>query len=109
VKREKRLLSLPTVGQEIHESIISSKDDITNGDMPKSDQMNLRERRFFFNNNAATSMSTSYVFVPTTLTNQINLVVPAPIEPCDNVADQGVIAKPCAPCLPPGYIVCPPA
>jgi hypothetical protein len=102
MRREERLL--PEIDQQtIHESIISSKDDVAFGDMSKEDlHMNLRKKRFFFNNNAMTSVSTSFVFVPTTLTQQVNLVVPAPTGQC------GVNPNPaCAAiCLPSGYVIC---
>lgn len=97
MRRENRVL--PKIDKTIHESIISSKDNVAFGDMSKADQMNLREKRFFFNNNAAmTSISTSFVFVPTILTQTVNLLVPAPTAPC--------ATGKCALCLPAGYIVC---
>jgi hypothetical protein len=99
MRREKRLL--PEIDQQtIHEGIISSKDDVAFGDMSKADQMNLREKRFFFNNNAMTSVSTSYVFVPTILTQTVNLLVPAPALQC------GGNNPACAACLPAGYVIC---
>jgi hypothetical protein len=87
-----------------HESLISSKDDVTLSKKENADHINLREKRFFFsNNNAMASVSTTYVFVPTVLTKTVNLVVPAPTGQCP------VNTVACAACLPPGYIVCPPA
>ncbi len=100
MRREKQLL--PKIGQTIHESIISSKDDVAFGDMSKEDQMNLREKRFFFNNNAMTSISTSFVFVPIILTQTVNLLVPAPIAQCEATN----VDNPSCACLPAGYIVC---
>jgi hypothetical protein len=100
MNREKRLV--PTIDQAIHESVISSKDDATLSEIENANHINLRERRFFFNNNALMSVSTSFVFVPVTLTQTVNLVVPAPgAVQCDNTA-----GKLCAGCLPAGYIVC---
>lgn len=104
-------------------------DDITHGEVSHADQMTIRDKRFFFSNGvfsngilnngllgnglaggsamAAVSAVTSYAFVGVTLTQTVNLVVPAPAAQCDPAAIAPAIATPCATCLPAGYIVCP--
>ena len=87
------------------ENLVSSKDDVTLSKKPNADHINLREKRFFFNNNAMTSISTSFVFVPTVLTQTVNLILPPPSAQCDPAASP--TPTQCAACLPAGYIVCP--
>lgn len=84
------------------ESLRSSKDDGNFGEMAANvvdtkRAQNLREKRFFFNQNLATTTVTTYFFVSTTVTKTVNLGTPAAMP----AAGTGS-----ALCLPAGYVVC---
>jgi hypothetical protein len=95
------------------EQISSSKDDDTHMEMSTTGQ-HLREKRFFFINKnqfVVSSTVTSYLFSSTTVLKTVNLINPAPAAQCAAVADP-MPSPPivqCFPCLPAGFIVCPPA
>ncbi|XP_057368941.1 uncharacterized protein LOC130690005 [Daphnia carinata] len=105
--RENRQL---TTDQSIGDILHPSKDDVTHDEVSYGDQTNMRDRRFFLNNGilsnglfgGSSAMGAtpvvSYSFVPTTLTQTVNLLVPAPTTACMTPA--------CAACLPAGFVVC---
>ena len=104
ILRENRL-PITTDEETNFHSLTSSRDDIVS-DQVLIENRNSKQKRFFsINKNifVVSSTVTTYTFVPRVLTETINLVVPAPTAPC------GVGANPtaCAPCIPPGYIICP--
>ncbi|KAK4010434.1 hypothetical protein OUZ56_019577 [Daphnia magna] len=120
--RENRQLS---TDQSIHDILHPTKDDITHDEGSNADQTNMRDRRFFSSNGilsngllgnglfgsssamGSASVVTSYAFVATTLTQTVNLVVPAPAAQCNPAAVAPEVPVPCATCLPEGYILCP--
>jgi hypothetical protein len=88
----------------------SSRDDIiTSGDQMSSAtaENNFREKRFFINKNqfVVSSVVTTFAFVNTTVTRTVNVLTPTPTAQCVDTAGS---TSPCG-CLPPGFIVCPPA
>lgn len=102
----------------ISDLISSTKDDITNisDEISKAAHYTLRDKRFLFNKNQfiVSSVVTTFAFVNVTVTPTINFLNPLPAPPAAGVAPGACVpgvaparTPQCAPCLPPGFIICP--
>ncbi len=90
----------------------SSKDDINFPEISTKDHHNSREKRFLINKNqfVVSTVSTTFVFVNSTILATVNLIFPAPVAgvvPCPAVQVVPQAAPVCLLCLPPGFTVCP--
>lgn len=98
--QENRLSDLLSDQETNFQSLTSSQgDDVDQG---ATEDHHSRGRRFVFVNRnkfVISSTITTYAFVPTILTETINLLTPVPNKQCAKTV--------CANCIPPGYIVCP--
>ncbi|XP_046638326.1 uncharacterized protein LOC124316431 [Daphnia pulicaria] len=115
---------MPTVLSNLNDDnldlLSSSMNDIDLPNLSRSedDQHNFREKRFFINKNrfVALSVSTSFVFVNSTIRATVNLLNPVPAPGAGPCVPVPAIPAPVAPavpvtcvgCLPPDFVVCPP-
>ncbi len=85
----------------------SSKDDINPPEISTEDYHNSREKRFFFINRnqfVVTSVTTTFVFVNSTITATVGLLNPPPAAGPGPCAAAPAV---CVNCLPTGFVVCP--